>query len=122
MVTEGNALNVVMNVVDHYDLHGAMAWHKLTRDAAGKTGARLKRLADAVHRPKSIVNYSDALAQLNAWETNMKELTRIEGQGLSELSKVTILTHMLPIDLSQAVEFGSRPSTRYGFMRWSKFK
>ena len=61
MVTEGNALNVVMNVVDYYDLRGAMAWHRLTRDATGKTGARLKRLADAVHRPKAITNYGDAL-------------------------------------------------------------
>ena len=104
MVTEGNALQTVMNVAETYDLRGAMAWHRLTRDATGKTGARLKRLADAVHRPKEISRYSDAPNQLNVWETNVKELVKIEGQQLSELTKITILTHMVPLDLSRDIE------------------
>ena len=103
MVTEGAALQTVMNVSDNYDLRGAQAWFRMTRESAGKTGARLKRLADAVHRPKPIDNYSEAKAQLTAWDTNLKELSKIEGQDVSELTKTTLI-HMVPIDLSRAIE------------------
>ena len=54
VVTEGTALQTIMNVVDNHDLRGAQAWHRMTRDATGKTGARLKRLADKVHRPAKL--------------------------------------------------------------------
>ena len=104
VVTEGTALQTVMNVVDNHDLRGAQAWHRLTRDATGKTGARLKRLADKVHRPAKITTYHDALSQLTEWDNALKELAKIEGQGLSELTKITTLTHILPTDLQRAVE------------------
>ena len=104
MITEGAALQIVMNVSENYDLRGAQAWYRMTRESAGKTGARLKRLADAVHRPKSIDSYSEAKAQLTSWDTNLKELSKIESQDLSDLTKTTILIHMVPIDLSRAIE------------------
>ena len=88
MVTDGNALQTILNVAENYDIRGAMAWHRLTRDATGKIGARLKRLADAVHRPKGVRNYTDTLIQMTAWEANMKELVKIERQQLSELTKI----------------------------------
>ena len=104
VVTEGTALQTIMNVVDNHDLRGAQAWHRMTRDATGKTGARLKRLADKVHRPAKITGYHEALSQLTEWDNALKELAKIEGQGLSELTKITTLTHMIPVDLQRAVE------------------
>ena len=104
VVTEGTALQTIMNVADNHDLRGAQSWHRMTRDATGKTGARLKRLADKVHRPAKISGYHDALSQLTEWDNALKELAKIEGQGLSELTKITTLTHMIPVDLQRAVE------------------
>ena len=51
VINEGTALQTIMNVADNHDLRGAQFWHRMTRDATGKTGARLQRFADKVHRP-----------------------------------------------------------------------
>ena len=107
MVTEGNALGVVMNLMDNHDLRGAQSWFRMTRDAAGKTGPRMRKLRKLVHHPKNISKYSDALSQLIDWESNMKELAVLEGQQLAEGTKAEILTHMLPTDLSRAIESGT---------------
>ena len=104
VVTEGTALQTIMNVADNHDLRGAQFWHRMTRDATGKTGARLKRLADKVHRPSKFPNYHDALAHLTDWDNALKVLEKIEGQGLSEPTKITTLSHMVPSDLQRDVE------------------
>ena len=39
--TEGDPLQVTKSVKEDYAIRGAAAWHKITREVAGKTGARL---------------------------------------------------------------------------------
>ena len=104
MVVEGNGLITTMNLREAHDVRGAQAWHRLSREANGKTGARLKRLSDKVHRPKVITDYKDALVHLTAWDSSLKELIKIEGQGLSELTKITTLQNMVPMDLMRDLE------------------
>ena len=103
-VSEGDALQTMMNVSESHDTRGAQSWYRLTREASGKTGARLKRLSAKVHRPSKIADYKNALAQLTAWDTSLKELVKVEGQGLSELTKITTLSNMVPDDLMRDVE------------------
>ena len=67
-------MQTLMNLVDNHDLRGAQSWHRMTRDATGKTGARPMRLADKVHRPAKVPNYHDALAHLTDWDNALKEL------------------------------------------------
>ena len=103
-VAEGNALNTVINLQEAHEVRGFHAWYRLTRDATGKTGTRLKRLTAKVHQPKQITDYKNALVDLTAWDTSLKDLVKIEGQNLSELTKVTILTNMVPADLMRDID------------------
>ena len=77
--TTDDPLQITKGVKDAYAIRGAVAWHKITREVAGRTGARLERLADKVHHPKKITSYGDALAMVNKWDLNCKELAKIEG-------------------------------------------
>ena len=95
---EGTALQTVKNQREDVGVRGANAWWKLTREVAGKTGVRLEHLADKVHNPKAFT-YKEGLAHLEQWETDRRELEKIEGQGLSDLTKRTTLKKMLPRDL-----------------------
>ena len=103
-VAEGNALNTVINLQEAHDVRGSQSWYRLTRDATGKTGARLKRLAAKVHQPKHITDYKNALVELTNWDSNLKDLVKIEGQGLSELTKITILNSMVPADFMRDID------------------
>ena len=104
VVAEGDPFQTLMNVSEMHPTRGAQAWYRMTREASGKTGARLKRLSGKVHRPKKITDYKDALAQLTAWDTSLKELIKVEGQGLSELTKITTLSYMVPEDLMRDID------------------
>ena len=104
MLAEGSALQTVMNVAEAHNVRGVQSWYRMTREASGKTGARLKRLSDKVHRPKQITDYKGALVQLTAWDTSLKELVKVEGQGLSELTKITTLSNMVPEDLMRDID------------------
>ena len=103
-VIEGDALETLMNLSDEHSTRGIWSWYRLTREAAGKTGARLKRLSDKAHRPKKIIDYKDARVQLTAWDTTLKQLKKVEGQELSDLTKITTLANMVPEDLSQDID------------------
>ena len=85
-------------------MRGVVAWHQLTRDVAGKSGARLERLADKVHKPKAISDYKVVVALLNAWDANVKELAKLEGQEISALTKRTTLKNMVPAELQRDLE------------------
>ena len=81
-----------------------MSWWKLTREVAGQTGIRLERLADLVHNPKPITSYKDGVMMLEKWEAMRLELEKMENQGLSDLTKRTVLKKMLPGDLVRDLE------------------
>ena len=65
---------------------------------------RLERLADKVHHPKPITSYATAEAELRAWDAMVKELAKIEGQQISDLTKRTTLKKMVPADLVRDIE------------------
>ena len=104
MKTEADPLQITNGERENYSYRGAAAWHKITREVAGKTGTRLERLADKVHHPKQIESYADAMAQLNKWKLNCAELAKIEGQQISDITKRTTLKRMLPTDLAHDLE------------------
>ena len=62
------------------------------------------RVADKVHNPAPITTYATAEKQLIEWDTNIKELAKIEKQEISDMSKRTILRRMLPQDLMKDVK------------------
>ena len=97
-------LQTVKNVREDTGIRGCKAWYAITREVAGRSGVRLERLADRVHHPKPITQYKDGMAQLAKWDNDMKELAKIEGQGISELTKRTTLKSMLPQDLLRDLE------------------
>ena len=76
--SEGTALSTVKNKREDKGTRGANSWHKLTREVAGKTGVRLERLADAVHKPKPIVSYKDCEKRLIDWENDRQRLKRLK--------------------------------------------
>ena len=76
-------------------VRGMQSWWKLSREVAGKTGARLEGLADRVAYPKALSSWHTAEAELNRWEQDRREMEKLEGQGLSELNKKTILKRLL---------------------------
>ena len=104
LLCEGTPLNTVKNQRENVGFRGANSWYKLTREVAGRTGARLERLADLVHNPKPITSYKDGLAQMEKWESQRLELEKLEGQGLSDLTKRTTLKKMIPADLIRDLE------------------
>ena len=110
--SEGTALSTVKNKREDKGTRGANSWHKLTREVAGKTGVRLERLADAVHKPKTIVSYKDCEKRLIDWENDRQELEKLEGQGISDLTLRTILKGMIPPDLVRDLERDS------GLKKW----
>ena len=98
-----SALASVKNVREEYGVRGAKAYWKITREVASKSGVRLERLADIVHHPKQI-DYAKGKQMLDHWEAKRKELEKIEGQPLSDLTKRTTLKKMLPADLLRDLE------------------
>ena len=104
LTTEDTALQTCKSVKEKEQVRGAVSWFRLTREVAGKTGVRLERLADKVHKPKKMVGYSDGIRLLTAWDQDCRELAKIEGQEISELTKRTTLKEHDP----------SRPGARYG--------
>ena len=91
----GNALGTVQLMSDAEGVRGMQSWFKLTREVAGKTGARLEGLADRVAYPKPLSSWQTAEAELNKWEHERREMEKLEGQRLSELNKKTILRRLL---------------------------
>ena len=104
MLTDGAALTTVRNARELRGIRGAVSWHRITRDVAGKTGNRLERLLDRVHHPPKITSYANAEHQLNQWQSACIELEKIERQGISEPTKRTVLKNMLPVDLIRDIE------------------
>ena len=102
--TEADPLQISKGEKENYAFRGAAAWHRITREVAGKTGTRLERLADKVHHPKKVESYADALAAVNKWKLNCAELAKIEGQQISDITKRTTLKGMIPTDLAHDLE------------------
>ena len=93
--TSSSALSIVKNCKEHFGYRGSLAWWKITREVASRSGVRLGRLADAVHHPKRIVSYASAKQELEDWDALRKELEKIEAQPLSDLTKRTTLKKLL---------------------------
>ena len=89
---------------DKIGCRGSVAWHRVTREVAGKSGVRLERLSDKAHYQKKIESYADALQQLRSWEQDVKDLAKIEGQAMADLTKRTTLKRMIPADLVRDLE------------------
>ena len=104
MTTTETPLQTLKGVKELEKTRGAVAWFKMTREVAGKTGVRLERLADKGHKAKKMVDYKDGLAVLNAWDQDCKDLAKIEGQSISELTRRTTLKHIIPADLMRDLE------------------
>ena len=104
LLCTGSALASVKNVREEYGVRGAKAYWKIMREVASKSGVRLERLADIVHHPKQITDYKVGKQMLEHWEAKRKELEKIEGQPLSDLTKRTTLKKMLPADLLRDLE------------------
>ena len=104
MLTVGAPLGTVRSVRERTGIRGSLAWFRITREIAGRSGVRLERLSDKVHHPPKITSYSTAVTMLTSWEASCRELEKLEGQGLSEISKRTILKNMLPPDLVRDLE------------------
>ena len=51
-----------------------------------------------------ITDYKLALAQLIKWDSDLKELAKLEGQELSAITKRTVLKNMIPADLQRDLE------------------
>ena len=112
-------LQILKAVKEMEGVRGAVAWHRMTREVAGRPGVRLERLADKAHSPKAITSYASALTQLRAWEQDCKDLAKIEGQEMAELTKRTTLKRMLPADLVRDLERDNslkQWSTRWAFV------
>ena len=105
LLCKGDALNLTRSVEDDPAIRGSRAWYRLTRDVAGKSGRRLKKLSKKCHHPAPIVSYREAKQQLTAWEQDLTELSRMEKQDLSEVTKVDIICEMIPKDLLHDVLF-----------------
>lgn len=99
-----SALASVKNVREEYGVRGTKAFWKITREVASKSGVRLERLADIVHYPKQITDYKMGKQMLERWEAKRKELEKIGGQPLSDLTKRTTPKKMLPPDLLRDLE------------------
>ena len=91
----GSALGTVQLMAEETGVRGMQSWWKLSREVAGKTGARLEGLADRVAYPKALSSWHTAETELNRWEQDRREMEKLEGQGLSELNKKTILKRIL---------------------------
>ena len=97
-------LQTVKNAREDTGIRGCRSWYAITREVAGKSGVRLERLADRVHHPKPILTYKEGLARLTEWENDLKDLAKIEGQQVSEITKRTILKAMIPADFARDLE------------------
>ena len=104
LVCQSTPLQTVKNLREAVGVRGCRSWWQITREVAGKSGVRFERLSDRVHHPKPCASYKDALEKLTAWDNDVKELAKLEGQGLSETTKRTVLKGMVPSDLVRDLE------------------
>ena len=104
MLAAGSCLTTVKNVRESHGIRGSLAWHRITRDVAGKSGHRLERLLNRVHHPPKISSYSNAEQMLTNWQAACIELEKLEKQNISEPTKRTVLKNMLPPDLIRDLE------------------
>jgi len=104
MLCEGDALQTIKNLREDFHGRGFRAWYQLTREVAGKSGVRLERLADRVHKPKVITDYKLGHAMLTKWDADVKEIAKLDGQQISDLTKRNTLKNMIPPDLQRDLE------------------
>jgi hypothetical protein len=104
LICKGDALRVVKNLREEIPTRGFRAWYQLTREVASKSGVRLEKLSDRVHHPKPMKSYQDGLAALAKWKEDVRELVKIEGRELAEITKRTSLKSMLPEELQHDLE------------------
>ena len=91
MLAAGPALTTVKNVRETHGCRGSLAWHRITRDVAGKSGHRLERLLDRVHHPPKISTYANAEQMLMNWQAACIDLEKLEKQLLKVETKVLLL-------------------------------
>ena len=88
------------------DARGIGVWHCFTRDVAGKSRVRLAKLSKQVHRPTKEDNKA-GIELLTRWEEDYRELNKLKGQALTELSKIEALKGMVPtVTMLSASSFG----------------
>ena len=104
LICKDDALQVVKNLREEIPTRGFRAWYQLTREVASKSGVRLEKLSDRVHHPKPMKSYQDGLAALAKWKEDVRELVKIEGRELAEITKRTSLKSMLPEELQHDLE------------------
>ena len=85
--SKGTHLQIIRNLTSRRGLRGGLAWHKMTRDVAAKTGARLEHLIELALNPKTPKNYQEAMGCIEVWESHQLELKKIDNQDLTGLTK-----------------------------------
>ena len=111
LICTDDALQVVKNLREEGPTRGFRAWYQLTREVASKSGVRLEKLSDKVHHPKPMKNLHEGLAVLARWKEDLRELTKIQGQPLAEITMRTSMKSMLPEELQHDLEKDSRYKT-----------
>ena len=104
MKTDASALQIVKNMNSDTPVRGCRAWFRMTRDVAGRTGSRLAKLLRKAHYPKKIASYATALSDLMTWDTDVKELEKIEARAMSDFTKCTTCKSMVMDDLLRDIE------------------
>ena len=74
-----HALQTVNKLNSDMDARGGRACHRLTRDVAGKSGARLAKLPKRVRWPNMTTHYKEGMEVLARWEQDLNELIELEG-------------------------------------------
>ena len=100
MLCEGDALQTVKNLREDFHGRGFRAWYQLTREVAGKSGVRLERLADRVHKPKVITDYKLGHAMLTKWDAAQEHWRQLK-------EDLTANTRTCRVPKSRSVSLGS---------------
>ena len=95
---------MIKNLKDEKGTRGANAWFKITREVAGKSGARLEHLTDRTIHPKAAKSYIDAMMCIEKWEADRRELEKHEGRDLTCQVKRGILKTIMPLELQKDIE------------------
>ena len=99
-LTDGEAKLLIRESPDG---DGFAAWHTLATFYSRRTLARALRLHRAVLNPSQLKHMKDVPGGVAKWESALKELERVEGTRLPDLTVLAAFTELCPDEIRDVI-------------------
>ena len=101
-IVEEKAFATVKNL-EHSDWSGLACWWKLAMECNANSTQRVQGLILKINAPKRVKKYSEVLAALDEWESNVKVYEGLRKVSIAEDMKVAAIRQIVPEDLDRDI-------------------